>query len=845
MNSSFIVKKLIIYSIIILIISLSQNYINGFICNYLPNFQFDGLVSKISFSILSAALAVNILKQIKTINWAYAIDQLFFLAIYMLYRQNIICHNSLEFEVLWYNIYYSDIIIIICLAYIPKAIWLFTKIRFKALKENRKTTNNINNPSDTDSTDRPILKPEQDKFEYYNDAKYLLEKIIEKKSQTSDNALVIGLEGEWGQGKTSYLNMFKKAAKDNYNSEVQVVRFNPWLNNSYNQIAQNFLKLLANEINDLSIKIAIGNYKQTIINADLGWLSKIVSLITTRQSAYADESFDKVNNLIGQLPKLLIVQVDDIDRLSKEEVFNVLRLIRNVANFKNTVFIVSYDRKYLISSLKLLGIDQDYLDKIFNINYPLPAVGIEKLSETKKRCITDSLTLTINYQENEIAKIIDKFFKVIEYDITLRNTKRLIQSLLKSWSDFIDEQRKFKIDLLDYILITYLQQINSSAYKKLSEFDVTQTRWTKNLSEYIVISDGDKIKLNRRKDFRGNDGELPEDDYIENRLKPQVEQAKLGTTYLIMKELFNEERKEYARINSVHSYSMYFKRKFNDDWINKNDFYTEFNKGSETFKKQLEKWMNDFSIDSLNDLLPNVQFDKKEDWERAFEEVSLGKLGPNSRKLINIIGGNLYKNQEVSFYSKLNTYNQVVYEFLLDEKVLNKDGEEIIRKKLRLCVNSYKTILNAYRQQKEKGVNLHKTFFDLYWARYKELKSDYTDFEEEFWLIPRELSGNEKENTTNILKEDIKNNIDLFIKNYPIERIISNDCWISFLFENDSSTSTGEKTDQNSDKDNNKWLLNFLIFLEDIYSNRNQESKDLEEYIQTVEKKIEKKKNPT
>lgn len=258
MNSSFIVKKLIIYSIIILIISLSQNYINGFICNYLPNFQFDGLVSKISFSILSAALAINILKQIKTINWGYAIDQLFFLAIYMLYRQNIICHNSLEFEVLWYNIYYSDIIIIICLAYIPKAIWLFTKIRFKALKENKKTTNNINNPSDTDSTDRPILKPEQDKFEYYNDAKYLLEKIIEKKSQTSDNALVIGLEGEWGQGKTSYLNMFKKAAKDNYNSEVQVIRFNPWLNNSYNQIAQNFLKLLANEINDLSIKIAIG-----------------------------------------------------------------------------------------------------------------------------------------------------------------------------------------------------------------------------------------------------------------------------------------------------------------------------------------------------------------------------------------------------------------------------------------------------------------------------------------------------------------------------------------------------------------------------------------------------------
>ena len=42
-----------------------------------------------------------------------------------------------------------------------------------------------------------------------------------------------------------------------------------------------------------------------------------------------------------QLDKPILVVIDDIDRLEKEELFEVLRLIRNTGNFTNLIYSVS------------------------------------------------------------------------------------------------------------------------------------------------------------------------------------------------------------------------------------------------------------------------------------------------------------------------------------------------------------------------------------------------------------------------------------------------------------------------------------------------------------------------
>ena len=72
--------------------------------------------------------------------------------------------------------------------------------------------------------------------------------------------------------------------------------------------------------------------------------------------------------------KKLIIFIDDIDRLDKSEVMAVIKLIRNSANFFNTIFVVSYDKEYLTNAITSIS-DQGeiFLEKIFQVELNPPS----------------------------------------------------------------------------------------------------------------------------------------------------------------------------------------------------------------------------------------------------------------------------------------------------------------------------------------------------------------------------------------------------------------------------------------------------------------------------------------
>ena len=67
--------------------------------------------------------------------------------------------------------------------------------------------------------------------------------------------------------------------------------------------------------------------------------------------------------------KPFAIFIDDLDRLEGNELFEVLRLIRITANFRNVVFIVAYDRDYICNVLnesKNIKRAEEYIQKIFS-----------------------------------------------------------------------------------------------------------------------------------------------------------------------------------------------------------------------------------------------------------------------------------------------------------------------------------------------------------------------------------------------------------------------------------------------------------------------------------------------
>ncbi|WP_220385937.1 P-loop NTPase fold protein, partial [Klebsiella pneumoniae] len=73
----------------------------------------------------------------------------------------------------------------------------------------------------------------------------------------------------------------------------------------------------------------------------------------------------QVEKAIKKIKNPIVVIIDDIDRLTPTETFQVLRLVKAVADFSETSFLLAFDPNYLISVLDKNNIvnSSEYLNK--------------------------------------------------------------------------------------------------------------------------------------------------------------------------------------------------------------------------------------------------------------------------------------------------------------------------------------------------------------------------------------------------------------------------------------------------------------------------------------------------
>lgn len=203
------------------------------------------------------------------------------------------------------------------------------------------------------------------------------------KSRLKKESLAIGISGNWGSGKTSFLKSMQKQMDADY----RVVSFNPWTCTDKEQIISQFFALMSNqtEDNNGSLQKAIQKYRDIVLDADihpsLTFLAKILPL--NKREETLESLKDKIEEAIAtDDSKPFAIFIDDLDRLEGNELFEVLRLIRITANFRNVVFIVAYDRDYICNVLnesKNIKRAEEYIQKIFHLEVSLPKFEDETL----------------------------------------------------------------------------------------------------------------------------------------------------------------------------------------------------------------------------------------------------------------------------------------------------------------------------------------------------------------------------------------------------------------------------------------------------------------------------------
>lgn len=329
----------------------------------------------------------------------------------------------------FYNrITYSDIFLLFVLFEFVKRVFYKSKVKQPA--------------SGGFKFDIPIENNKEDKLQREEYAKTICDKITNTNNNKS--AFSIGVNGDWGVGKTSFLNLIQRNLDDSKNI---IIHFNPWLNNGASSIIKEFFNVLGAEVykynNDLSNKIE--QYGKLLLQFENSNINKVLKplLFLNPLPKSSQLEYKSINKAISKLNKKIIIFIDDLDRLDNNEIIEVIRIIRNSANFANTIFIAAYDRNYLVNALKKINSynNEYFLEKIFQVEIHLPAYTMltiknrvfnlisPNLSKKDKETL-HSLLFHSNYSISSIS-IYNPLENVIR---TIRDATRLANSFILSYS---------------------------------------------------------------------------------------------------------------------------------------------------------------------------------------------------------------------------------------------------------------------------------------------------------------------------------------------------------------------------------------------------------------------------
>lgn len=321
------------------------------------------------------------------------------------------------------------------------------------------------------NTDRPVDKEEDDAFQRYGYATRIATTIAEHRSTDS---LVIGVYARWGEGKTSMLHFVRSELRKR---DIVAVDFNPWVYTEEQQMLLGFFRILADalhlesdqdrkQIGKLlgdyaSVIGAVGSFKGA---SGFGDIAKFVS--GKLMAATTEKVRKRVDKYLTESNKKVVVFIDDVDRLPAKEVQDLFRVVKLIADFQNTVYVLAFDDKLVARALDDVysGGGMDYLEKIVQLPLRVPKARPSAL----KRYVLEQLekamrSVDIKLTEVEDHRFSEAFTQHILWQVkSPRFAARYINSvvftvpLLKGEFNLVDLLIMEAVKVLDPILFDFI-----------------------------------------------------------------------------------------------------------------------------------------------------------------------------------------------------------------------------------------------------------------------------------------------------------------------------------------------------------------------------------------------------
>lgn len=517
--------------------------------------------------------------------------------------------------------------------------------------------------------DEPIETSDEDRLGRSEFARTLARRLL--KTRSSHQSFAVGILSPWGYGKTSFLNLIKDELKRH---EAICIDFSPWSYGKENDLIREFFTEVGKELRRYADTLPRDMMEYARIlekNESTSWLSMLLSLGNT---AY---SLEQQGNLLKQslqkIDRPIVVFIDDLDRLGGNEIMEVLKLIRNVANFPGLKFVAAYDRSYLVEAIKKQNVESAncYLEKIFQIEYTLPTFEREKLIEYLKEECGKFLR---DEDKEALKKIFDSkvSFEGIATEelITLRDVKRYINSLRNSYEKLVGN-----------VVLRDLMNLEILRLKYKPVYDLLSRRW-----EQVVRYKDGTLKLYKTEKNKKEDAldylNMPSYEVTTLLNALGYTEIEMGRIIRILKLLFSPIRTStvHGAINNQVSIARYFYDTIQDCDLPIESFKNLWQKDYKYIKGDVDKIVERNQVLSFINQLDNFIPDSVDECKKVIRAMFyVGNFHPFFKASHSSILGKIslleghYPNKDVEVKTflweiiKENGLNNYISDFLFSE----------------------------------------------------------------------------------------------------------------------------------------------------------------------------------
>lgn len=280
-------------------------------------------------------------------------------------------------------------------------------------------------------------------------------------------SITMGVFGEWGDGKSYVINRTLRQIELDNSNIICVVTY-PWqffLEKTDQGAVENFLSRIeiavSKHIRSAHLRSLFRKYAKQL-SGNIRFSLPFGSF-NYNSSQDPQETQKEISNYLLEYNKKMVVVLEDIDRLSQEELLVLFRLVRLCSDLKNTIFLLPCDKEKIDQYIASSGLDISYLQKFIQDEYRLPPIDNQSIrsyifDDLCEQWCDDDGGVSENFVEKAIDEVTKRpdFFTLVK---NLRHAKRLVNGVAQSYLNVHGE-----VSLEDFIELEVIKQNISFLY---------------------------------------------------------------------------------------------------------------------------------------------------------------------------------------------------------------------------------------------------------------------------------------------------------------------------------------------------------------------------------------------